>query len=205
MDQCSQMVEKTISASSSYYRARYYDPSTGRFLSEYPIGFNSTQNDFYPYVANAPAMSVDPFGLARCWFSLGGLGKDGLFICLPDKPGDPILFFLANSGNNGDPAHKCQNNLACPPNDHGPLPLGPYKFGGASGTHPDGIHLIPTGDNNQYGANGRFLTHSCAFPFGRAQSKKPCSKGCIVSTPDNIGALNGLLNAEPGSSLNVVP
>src|SRR5579859_6194661 len=60
-------------------------------------------------------------------------------------------------------------------------------------------------DNNQYGANGRFLTHSCAFPFGPAQGKKPCSKGCIVSSPDNIRALNGLLNAEPGSTLNVVP
>ena len=190
-----------------YYRARYYDFQTGRFLSEDPIAFSSTQNDFYAYVANAATMGVDPFGLARCWFSLGGygLGKDGLFICLPDKPGDPALFFPANSGNNGDPAHKCQNNPACPPDDHGPLPLGPYKFGGASGTHPDGIHLIPTGDNNQYGANGRFLTHSCAFPFGPAQGKKPCSKGCIVSSPDNIRALNGLLNAEPGSTLNVVP
>lgn len=27
-----------------YYRARYYDPSTGRFLSEDPIGFSGVDN-----------------------------------------------------------------------------------------------------------------------------------------------------------------
>jgi RHS repeat-associated protein len=45
-----------------YYRARYYDPSFGRFLSEDPITFNGGPN-FYPYVGNDPANSVDPLGL----------------------------------------------------------------------------------------------------------------------------------------------
>ena len=47
------MVEKTISASSSYYRARYYDPATGRFLSEDPME-SGPSGDFYPYVQNDP-------------------------------------------------------------------------------------------------------------------------------------------------------
>lgn len=34
-----------------YYRARYYDASIGRFMSEDPLGFNSG-NDFYTYVRN---------------------------------------------------------------------------------------------------------------------------------------------------------
>jgi RHS repeat-associated protein len=45
-----------------YYRFRYYDPSTGRFLSEDPITF-SGGIDFYSYVRNRPLDHVDPFGL----------------------------------------------------------------------------------------------------------------------------------------------
>ncbi len=44
-----------------YYRARYYDPSTGRFLSEDPISFAGGIN-FYPYVGNSPSNLIDPTG-----------------------------------------------------------------------------------------------------------------------------------------------
>ena len=46
-----------------YYRARYYDPSTGRFLSEDPIGLDGGVTDFYVYVRNDPIDSLDPTGL----------------------------------------------------------------------------------------------------------------------------------------------
>ena len=46
-----------------YYRARYYDPSIGRFLSEDPISGWYGQNTFYAYVRNSPTNYVDPFGL----------------------------------------------------------------------------------------------------------------------------------------------
>ncbi len=45
-----------------YYRARYYDPRIGRFLSEDPIGFAGGDN-FYAYVDDSPTDQVDPFGL----------------------------------------------------------------------------------------------------------------------------------------------
>ena len=45
-----------------YYRARYYDPSLGRFISEDPIGFAGGTN-FYAYVENNPLKWVDPWGL----------------------------------------------------------------------------------------------------------------------------------------------
>ncbi|WP_419176766.1 RHS repeat-associated core domain-containing protein [Desulfosediminicola sp.] len=45
-----------------YYRARYYDPSTGRFISEDPIGFSGGSN-FYTYVHNNPVNFIDPLGL----------------------------------------------------------------------------------------------------------------------------------------------
>ena len=49
-----------------YYRARYYDPSVGRFISEDPIGLQGGPN-FYDYVANDPVDFNDPRGLAPTW------------------------------------------------------------------------------------------------------------------------------------------
>jgi RHS repeat-associated protein len=45
-----------------YYRARYYSPATGRFLSEDPIGFGAGVN-FYWYARNNPIIYTDPEGL----------------------------------------------------------------------------------------------------------------------------------------------
>ncbi len=45
-----------------YYRARWYDPQQGRFVSEDPIGVEASSN-LYGYVGNNPLVNVDPFGL----------------------------------------------------------------------------------------------------------------------------------------------
>ena len=45
-----------------YYRARYYDPSVGRFVSEDPAGFFGGF-DFYNYTKNDPIDFGDPTGL----------------------------------------------------------------------------------------------------------------------------------------------
>lgn len=45
-----------------YYRARYIDPATGRFISEDPIGFSGGSN-FYRYARNNPVRRKDPSGL----------------------------------------------------------------------------------------------------------------------------------------------
>jgi RHS repeat-associated protein len=45
-----------------FYRARYYDPETRRFLSEDPIGFSSGDVNLYRYVENAPILRTDPTG-----------------------------------------------------------------------------------------------------------------------------------------------
>ncbi|HVO64555.1 MAG TPA: IPT/TIG domain-containing protein [Terriglobales bacterium] len=46
-----------------YMRARYFDPKTGRFLSEDPLGF-SVGDNFYAYSLNSPVNFVDPAGLS---------------------------------------------------------------------------------------------------------------------------------------------
>jgi RHS repeat-associated protein len=45
-----------------YYRARYYDSLTTRFISEDPIGFSGGDVNFYSYVKNDPINFVDPSG-----------------------------------------------------------------------------------------------------------------------------------------------
>jgi RHS repeat-associated protein len=46
-----------------YYRARFYDPQVGRFISEDPIGLAGGINAF-AYASNNPTNHVDPTGLA---------------------------------------------------------------------------------------------------------------------------------------------
>jgi len=46
-----------------YYRARYYNPAWGRFISEDPIGWSSGQTNGFAYVDANPMSYVDPSGL----------------------------------------------------------------------------------------------------------------------------------------------
>jgi len=50
-----------------YYRARYYDPEIGRFVSEDPLGFKAGVN-FYTYVGNNPINANDPTGKVTLTF-----------------------------------------------------------------------------------------------------------------------------------------
>ena len=45
-----------------FYRARYYDPNVGRFLSEDLLGFGAGPSDFYEYAFNSPTNYTDPWG-----------------------------------------------------------------------------------------------------------------------------------------------
>ena len=49
-----------------YYRARYYDPRVGRFLTEDPLG-SERSDDLYAYLENRPTLLTDPMGLSSNW------------------------------------------------------------------------------------------------------------------------------------------
>jgi RHS repeat-associated protein len=48
-----------------YYRARYYDPLTGRFMARDPLGFSAGDVNLYRYVGNNPVSLRDPLGLSK--------------------------------------------------------------------------------------------------------------------------------------------
>ncbi|MGO9020298.1 MAG: RHS repeat domain-containing protein [Syntrophobacteraceae bacterium] len=75
-----------------YMRARYYDPSVGRFISEDPLGFGGGDVNLYAYILNNPVNSTDPGGLAPNDKTYG-LPKDfwNWYHRNIKKPGDPDL------------------------------------------------------------------------------------------------------------------
>jgi RHS repeat-associated protein len=87
-----------------FYRARYYDPQVGRFISEDPIGFGGGVN-WYAYVGNNPLEFTDPVGLdkikvfntvggRKIWDGPtygnwgGGCFSGGLYSCHGNSPGN---------------------------------------------------------------------------------------------------------------------
>jgi RHS repeat-associated protein len=62
-----------------YYRARYYDPTAGRFLSEDPERFRAGI-DFYSYVFNTPPNANDPTGLdCKTYLFLTLCNQEGMY------------------------------------------------------------------------------------------------------------------------------
>lgn len=48
-----------------YYRARYFDPMDGKFISKDPIGFRGSDINLYQYVGADPINWTDPTGLTK--------------------------------------------------------------------------------------------------------------------------------------------
>jgi RHS repeat-associated protein len=46
-----------------FYRARYYNPTAGRFIGEDPIGLTAGDGNLNRYVRNSPIQGTDPMGL----------------------------------------------------------------------------------------------------------------------------------------------
>ena len=105
-----------------FYRARYYDPATGRFTSEDPIRFDgSDTGSMYDYVSNRPTMLTDPMGLAQCLYEIG----NAILTCISssDPFGLPEIQLQGSSG-----LGSCKNNGSCHLPFLGPIEPGKYQM-----------------------------------------------------------------------------
>ncbi len=56
--------ERDLESGLDYYRARYYDPANGVFISVDPMGFGAGDTNLYPYVGNSSTLATNPSGMA---------------------------------------------------------------------------------------------------------------------------------------------
>ncbi len=118
-----------------YYRARYYDPKIGRFISEDPIGFAGGAN-FYAYVSANPVNRLDPFGLQDSsspwqvgWEWLTGNGPRARTF----GPGDPFTESLRQHGHVADTLAMIQQRLRA----------GETSFSGSNPYNLSGLQGVP--------------------------------------------------------------
>jgi len=115
----------------NYYRARYYDPKVGRFVSEDPIGFLGGDVNLYAYVRNRPSGWVDPSGLSSLVY----------------YPATNQLYVQSGSGQTLN-TYSAYNNAAS--NSGGAWAAGTYNFSWWN-PHPG------NGPSGPYGSYGNFI------------------------------------------------
>ncbi|MDH5525397.1 MAG: DUF6531 domain-containing protein [Desulfobulbaceae bacterium] len=172
-----------------FYRARYYDPKAGRFISKDPIGFSDGLN-VYIYVQNNPGGFIDPWGLSTVEYN----HKTGT-ISVQDSTGNVVGTFPAT--NNSQRSSK------------GPFPAGTYNFSYYV-PHPE------SGPNGFFGI-GNFVFDVPGRPgMGiHAGRKDKCDRagrcgenyatdGCVRTTDEAIQFMKDLHSTDPLESITVI-
>lgn len=176
-----------------FYRARYYDTATGRFVSEDPL---ESGPNFYAYVENDPIDGIDPDGL-RC------IRKFILVTAYCDKkPGSDWPYFKPRKGRPGriaGPGIIADANTNPPPYPYGSdvsVSNNGNLFGSdnplASPAYAGGIHDTGSGWNCQPG-------HHCVPPDAWLDIWLPCKaakkwgkkwRWVTICTPDGACSPN---------------
>jgi RHS repeat-associated protein len=140
-----------------FYRARYYDASVGRFLSEDPLQFAGDSN-FYTYVGNSPLNLMDPSGkLAELYCETIPIFTGG-----PVRAGEKFALDLAL----GFRAKHCFLRISCKDKDRF------FEIGGTDPEYRGGKYGTPsitpfnsgrTGDAEKVPIHEPSGTHCCEF------------------------------------------
>ncbi len=187
------------SAETSYYRARYYDPSSGRFVSEDPLRFFSGEENFYSYTEQNPVNFIDPFGLfCQCTYSQ----STGHLKCVDSETGKTVAEANGYAGKGAGKNNPDMQDLPFV----GPLPRGNYAIGPARNspnTGPITIPLTYIGGDEPFPAN---RSPNLMRIHGDRKGKPPgdASEGCIV-TPTAEPRKKIAENCGKGSTLTVTP
>jgi RHS repeat-associated protein len=136
-----------------YYRARYYDPTTGRFASQDPLGFIGGPNA-YAYTVNDPILLIDPSGL----YSWGQFVTDAVNAIA--GAGDTLSFGLSAYARNqwGDFFYPTTARVVNPCS-------GAYFTGVAVGVTIDAV-LLDEADSIPNDTQIKVALHDAHHPFG---------------------------------------
>ena len=179
------------------YRARYYDPSAGRFVSEDPVGFDGGDINVYRYSFNQPVLLIDLSGLTvTCYYNQ----VSGRLTCRDDTTGQNVVNTLGYSGGNSGRCPECVNNPYFQwAHDQGPIPVGDYKIG--PGYPWNGmqnvLRLTPQPGSSQlsFDRSPGLLIHGDK----KNGPPKSASRGCIIVDPFS----RGVINQSGGGTLHV--
>ena len=91
----------------SYARMRWYNPATGNWLSQDPIGFDAGQTNLSEFCGNSPTNEIDPSGewsLLRYIYTGDGDAPDYVYNAATEAAGQ---YYLENAGD----THKALDSL----------------------------------------------------------------------------------------------
>ncbi|HTV60310.1 MAG TPA: RHS repeat-associated core domain-containing protein [Verrucomicrobiae bacterium] len=169
-----------------YYRARYYDPFSGRFTSEDQIGFAGGGFNVYRYSLDNPVNLEDPSGLTvSCTYNQSSRQLS----CTDDSTGNVILNTFGYSGGNEGKCSWCVNNPATQGMPFsGPIPTGYWNISTCFTWHkmPDVSRLTPLlgSSFDAFVRSPGFLIHG-----GRQNGARTASEGCIIIGQPQRGAI----------------
>ncbi|HVS89750.1 MAG TPA: RHS repeat-associated core domain-containing protein [Candidatus Acidoferrum sp.] len=181
-----------------FYRARYYDSASGRFLSEDPLRFFAGGVNFYAYVDQNPVNLTDPRGLlCKCTYSQA----TGHLKCIDSETGKTVAEANGYAGNGPGKYNPDMQGIPFV----GPLPRGNYGIGPARNSPNTGPITIPL---NYLGGDEPFpadRSPDLMRIHGDKKGQPPgnASKGCIVVGSDPRKKIAD--NCGSGSTLTVGP
>jgi RHS repeat-associated protein len=168
---------------------RYYDPSTGRYLTPDPIGLEGGIN-LYSYTSNNPVNAVDPFGLEWIYSQSTGQISHQPSATLGGGPPQPIGTGYSGNGQGlNNPAMQGKPFV-------GPIPQGDYDIGQATSTKgPLTLPLNPQHGTNTFGRDA-FRIHG-----DNSKGDQSASEGCVVTSRN----VRNQIHNSPDRTLRVIP
>jgi RHS repeat-associated protein len=178
-----------------FYRARYYNPAIGRFISEDPIGFQGSGTNFYAYVKNNPINLIDPLGLrvtiviSNRTYSPTGNSVAGTITVASDQTPSTFSGYTLENANAGDSGNKP------------PIPSGTYDAFVRAEYTPNRIELenVPGYQNIQI--------HNGSYPrnfrgcFGAGTSH---STDFIGGTINAMTQINNIVSSDGTGDITVI-
>ena len=189
-----------------YYRARYYRPDFGRFLSPDPIGYAAGMN-LYSYVSNNPINFTDPLGLmqVRGFETSDCSGDSTLFESVSDASAAGFVATITGSG-------KCTliedeiivrgtrtRIFAVPAQWFLPTPI----HGGVSGFIPIGTGGVAASPPAQSGNNSGECSYSYQNPTGQGIRNDDAGQGYFGASRGGIKKAHPALDflSTPGQAV----